>query len=746
MRDIFALLRLGIRGLALLVGGMFLSASVDGTPGPAANHQQAPYVWRNVTVGAGGFAPNIIFSRAEPGLAYLRTDMGGAYRWDAIAGRWIPLQDATPVSSYMGIESLTPDPVAADIVYLAAGMYFRGEASIWRSDDRGASWRITPVPFKMGGNEDGRGLGERLAIDPNRTTILFFGSRHDGLWRSDDSGRSWRKVEGFPHKGLGAPPPPQWRSHGGINFVVFGPGEGSIYAAVADPAQQHLYRSTDGGETWATVPGGPASDMLPVKGELDGEGNLFIDYSTGIGPNGIAGGSVWRLDTRTGQWTDITPSPGSEGGYMGLSVDRSTPGRLAVSSVNRWQPGDTVWVSSDYGRRWTDLKPRSRRDIALSPWLNYGEKEPEFGHWTAGLAIDPFRPGTIAYTTGATLYRTDEALGQGTITWLPWVEGIEQTAVITLISPSGGAHLVSGFGDIAGFVHDRLDAAPARIHLGPHLNNTNNLDYAGLTPNIVVRSGSRHKPDPDGASLAWSENGGRNWQPLKAPAIDGQRHDTNGEAPIAVSADGGIFVVATPVVQATPDRGRSWFVPKGLPQDARIVADKADRGIFYAIDFAASRLLVSRDGARSFKPVPAKGLPEDFSADRPRNREAQPVLQATVGRAGQIWMKVGGRLYRSDDAGNSFSAASSSGIQVELFGLGHPAPGRNLPSIYATGTSSAVRAVWRSDDAGATWVRINDDAHQWGLRFRAISGDPRIYGRVYLATDGRGVLYGDPAP
>ena len=81
----------------------------------------------------------------------------------------------------MGIESIAPDPVDSNVVYLAAGMGQWGEAAIWRSADRGASWRITPVPFKMGGNEDGRGLGERLAIDPSRTSTLFFGSRHDGL-------------------------------------------------------------------------------------------------------------------------------------------------------------------------------------------------------------------------------------------------------------------------------------------------------------------------------------------------------------------------------------------------------------------------------------------------------------------------------------------------------------------------------------------------------------------------------------
>jgi hypothetical protein len=55
-----------------------------------------------------------------------------------------------------------------------------------------------------------------------------------------------------------------------------------------------------------------------------------------------------------------------------------------------------------------------------------------------------------------------------------------------------------------------------------------------------------------------------------------------------------------------------------------------------------------------------------------------------------------------------------------------------------------LRGIFRSDNTGRAWVRINDDQHQWGLLLH-ITGDPKQYGRVYVGTHGRGTLYGDPA-
>jgi photosystem II stability/assembly factor-like uncharacterized protein len=60
------------------------------------------------------------------------------------------------------------------------------------------------------------------------------------------------------------------------------------------------------------------------------------------------------------------------------------------------------------------------------------------------------------------------------------------------------------------------------------------------------------------------------------------------------------------------------------------------------------------------------------------------------------------------------------------------------------GKVKGVYGFFRSDDAGATWVRINDDQHQYGW-VSVITGDARVHGRVYIGSGGRGILYGDPA-
>ena len=737
-----------------------------------ANAPEAPYRWYSVTVGGGGFSPGLVFSHAERGLAYLRTDIGGLYRWDEAARRWIPLQDDMAESNYFGVESVAPDPVNPEVVYAAVGMYhWEKPTAMLRSADRGRHWEIYPVEFRMGGNEVGRGMGERLAVDANEPTTLYFGSRYDGLQRSVDGARSWSRLATFPLPGRGLPKDHADPDPGGISFVLPDPASGArgtrsrtLLIGVSDPGPVHLYRSDDAGESWRPLPGQPEPALLPVQGQLDARGVLYVTYANGIGPNGITDGAVYRFDTRAGTAMNITPEAGptrAAGGYMGLAIDRMHPGTLLVATVNRWIPGDTLWRSSDDGRHWQSLAELSTHDDAATPYLRAGDKRVGFDHWMAGVAIDPFDPNHAAYTTGATVYATtDAALAQGSaasppsLRWRPWVAGIEETAILSLASPPQGPLLLSGFGDISGFAHTDLDESPTRMFVNPVFNNTFLVDYAGQVAQVLVRTGLPRDQAIDGeVTLAWSDDSGENWHALKAPplkwkdaagATEQRRFDTDGNAPLIVSADGSRFIVMTPVPLLTGDRGKSWTVVHGLPGYTRIVADRVDGLRCYALDFAKGVLFSSSDGGASFSALATTGLPRELRADEPKNLHSPWPLIASPAAAGDLWYVSQGRLFHSINGGQHFELVRS-GVKVDLLSFGMAPPGRTYPALFATGTREALKAIWRSDDAGVSWIRINDAQHEYGRRFRALSGDPRVFGRVYLGTDGRGILYGAPS-
>jgi xyloglucan-specific exo-beta-1,4-glucanase len=84
-------------------------------------------------------------------------------------------------------------------------------------------------------------------------------------------------------------------------------------------------------------------------------------------------------------------------------------------------------------------------------------------------------------------------------------------------------------------------------------------------------------------------------------------------------------------------------------------------------------------------------------------------------------------------------------VHVDVLTFGKSPPGRHYPALFAIGERGDLRAIWRSDDVGAAWVRVNDPEREYGRRFRSIAGDPRVFGRVYVGTGGRGIVYGEPS-
>ena len=176
-----------------------------------------------------------------------------------------------------------------------------------------------------------------------------------------------------------------------------------------------------------------------------------------------------------------------------------------------------------------------------------------------------------------------------------------------------------------------------------------------------------------------------------------------------------------------------------------MIADPVDPKVFYAINLFKGELFTSIDGGMHFSghsfDLPG-GLPnrDMFRGD---NRGGQDQIYATPGRRGNLWIAAFDGLYHSTGEGRTFRKLR--GVdRISAFGFGRAADSAACPALYLVGIVDGVRGIFRSDDEGQSWVRINDDDHQWGLILR-ITGDPRNYGRVYVGTHGRGILYGDPS-
>lgn len=118
-------------------------------------------------------------------------------------------------------------------------------------------------------------------------------------------------------------------------------------------------------------------------------------------------------------------------------------------------------------------------------------------------------------------------------------------------------------------------------------------------------------------------------------------------------------------------------------------------------------------------------------------------IKAVPGHPGHLWLAAGNDgLWRSADGGAKFHQASSVEVAYQA-GFGKPCPGKAYPAVFLWGRIGGVEGIFRSDDAGKGWHRINDDRHRFGA-INDLTGDPRVFGRVYLGTSGRGVIVGEP--
>lgn len=688
--------------------------------------QSQTYKWGNVLIGGGGFVDGIVTSKKEQNLMYCRTDVGGAYKWNATTSTWTPLTDwvSENETGYLGVESIAIDPQTPSKFYMLVGTsYFNGgKTSILRSSDYGNTFALTDVSsqFKAHGNGMGRQNGEKLVVDPNNGTILLCGTRANGLFKSSNSGVSWSRLTGLNVTTTS--------NANGISFVLYDPTTGTtgnatqrIFVGVSQTGT-NFYMSSDGGSSFTAVSGAPTSYM-PQRATLASDGNLFIAYADKEGPYNPATGQLWKYNIANKAWTNVTPS-GVTSGFGGISVDPNNAKRLIASTINVYSSqykdasnatayGDRFYLSTDGGSSWRDLV--GSNSITMDPngctWIS-GQSI----HWAGCIEFNPFNTKEAWVVSGNGVFSCSDVDATKT-TWKFNAKGIEESVPLDIVSITGGP-LVSVIGDFDGFKHTDITQFPP-VHT-PRMGTTTGLACAALSTNTLVRVGTK---------MYYTTNQGTSW--TQTSAING----TKGR--VALSANGTVILHcpdASGTTYRSTNNGGSWSTVNGLSVTGAVpVADMVNTNKFYAYNSSGGNMLVSTDAGANFSNAGSPGSGGSMN------------IRTVPGKEGHIWVALyNGGLTRSTNSGTSFTKIS--GVTTcSAVGLGKAATGASYHTIYIWGTVGGVLGIHRSTDEGATWTRINDDAHEYGGpgNGQFVIGDMNTYGRVYMSSVGRGIILGD---
>jgi len=681
--------------------------------------------WRSIGPNRGGRVLAVEGAPDDRRRFYFGAVNGGVWRTEDAGRTWAPIFDAAPVGS---IGALAVAPSAPDVLYVGTGEAdMRSDIAqgvgLFRSADGGRNW--SPI-----GLEDSQQIG-RILVDPRDSNVVLVAALGHpygpnvvrGVFRSGNGGRTWSKTL-FHDADTGA-----------ID-MAFQPGNPDVvYAAlwqtrrppwnVYPPSSgpgSGLYKSSDGGRTWAQLQG----HGLPA-----GAGRIGIAVSPAR-PNRVyalidtkPGGGLYRSEDAGANWALVSSDQRileRAWYFSGITADPKNPDIIYVC--------DTILLrSTDGGAHFIPLKGDPTGDDFHTLWIDPTDSARRI------LGVDQ---GTLVTLNGGQTWSSwyNQPTGQfyhvSTDNRFPYfVYGAQQDTGAAGVpsrtdSPTDGITM-EDFHEVA--------AGGESDNIAPDPDDPETV-YGGRVDKLDLRSGQLHSIDP---TLAFPDNYRGTWTlPLVFGPVDHALYFGNQR--IFRTEDGGAHWV--PV---SPDLTRS---DPGVPAtlDVPTIKDTPEpgrrRGVVYAIgpsplaktdiwagtdDGFAWR---TRDGGGTWRNVTPAGLlpwskigvvePSHFdpetaylAVDRHRLDDFAPyVLRTTDG--GARWTPIVAGLV---DGGtlNSVNVVREDPARRGL--------------LYA-GTE---RGVFVSFDSGTHWQTLQRDLPRTSVRDIVVHGDD-----IVIATHGRG--------
>lgn len=241
--------------------------------------------------------------------------------------------------------------------YKAKNTFYFGATGggVWKTTDGGSNWK--PVSDKYFGGTIGA-----VAIAPSDEDIVYVGEGEnsirgnvsegkDGMWRSDDGGRTWRNIGLKDGNHI-------------VRIVVHPKDPNTVWAAVLGHAfgpneMRGVYKTTDGGKSWRrtlfvnNLAGASDLVMEPGNPSVFYAGTWRMIRTPYSMESGGEGSGLWKSIDGGETWTAITTKKGLPKGLwgiVGVAVAPSNPDKIYALIENA---AGGLFISADGGETWT---------------------------------------------------------------------------------------------------------------------------------------------------------------------------------------------------------------------------------------------------------------------------------------------------------------------------------------------------------------------------------------------------------
>lgn len=637
--------------------------------------------WRELGPFRGGRSSTATGVRGNPNLYYFGTVGGGVWRTQDAGQTWDNISDKYFGGSIGAVAVAESDP---NVIYVGEGEQtlrnnVASGAGLWRSTDAGATWKSI-------GLQDSRHIA-RIRVHPKNADVLYVATLGNlwkpnemrGVFRSMDGGQSWKKILYINDKAgaadlildpnnpriiyastwnmtrnsyrmdSGGPDSKLWKSTdggdtwenlsdkpgmpSGINGIIgvaVSPQNSNRVWAIIENKEGGVYRSDDGGKTWARINQDRALLQRAwyycrITADSQNEDIVYVmNVSYGISKDG-------------GKTFTLKNAP--HGDHHDLWIDPDNNRRMIIADDGGAQ------VSNDGGNNWTTYHNQPTAQFYRVstdnhfPYRIYGAQQDNTSvripHRTNGGAVT--EKDWVALAIGESAHLAPDPLNsevvyggdyKGYMTMQNLETGQERSTNVYPDLPAGSGAEVMKYRfnwnyPVFFSPHNPKKLYACSNHLHMSLNGGESWevispDLTRADPETIKSSGGPITQDNTGAEYyanifaaaespytegeIWtgsddglvylSQDGGKNWKNVTPPmspklnminAVEVSPF-VKGEAYIAATSYK--FGDYTPYIYRTLDYGKTWTVTtKGIPKDefVRVVrADQKRKGLLYA--------------------------------------------------------------------------------------------------------------------------------------------------------------------